>query len=618
MNHKSINQLQWLKKNYTLIVVLLIISSLFSTMSFYLDARVKERQLIAQKFDHDTDEAIRKLETSFQSYIATMYAIRSFYHSSDIVSEAEFQSFVEYSIVTQPGIMSLEWVPIVTIDERRQIEKAFQEDGQEAFLFQQYSDEGWIASDEEWSDLYYPVLFKAPPIPNDIVIGIDLGSAPDRMEAISLAQSTGALTTSAPITLLTNEGYSDTGFLLFLAVYDEITAVSSAEWQHDVQGFILGVFRINDIVNTSLIELERNNIAMRITDMNSLNGILVDQVTDLDLKDTLVEERSLMMGDRQWYITLVATPSYIESNQSGKPIIYLFAGLLFTMLLIVLIRVMGARLTTLEQIVQQSEKLRTVNKKLRLTTADLSRSKLRLEQNNRELKQFAYIASHDLQEPLRAVTSYVQLLAYRYKGKLDEEADEFIDFAVNGTLRMKALINDLMAYTHIDNMNKESTYIDVHIAIEVACQNLSFAIEESKATILYNDLPTLFVNETHLIQLIQNLISNAIKFRKAELSPIIEISCERVGNMWRFACRDEGIGIETAYRKKIFKIFQRLHYREEYPGTGVGLAICQKIVEQYGGEIWVESIHGEGTTFYFTFPIALNRPTLSEATFSKS
>jgi PAS domain S-box-containing protein len=220
-----------------------------------------------------------------------------------------------------------------------------------------------------------------------------------------------------------------------------------------------------------------------------------------------------------------------------------------------------------------------------------------LERSNKDLEQFAYVASHDLQEPLRMVASYTQLLEKRYKDKLDSDALEFINYAVDGANRMQGLINDLLSFSRVGTRGK---LIDSHTALGQARVNLSMTIEENNAIVTNDDLPEVMADETQLIQLFQNLIGNAIKFHKPGESPRIHISAQRKNEDWVFSVRDNGIGIDPQYFDRIFVIFQRLNTREEYKGTGIGLAICKKIVERLGGKIWIESQPGQGATFYFT------------------
>lgn len=225
-----------------------------------------------------------------------------------------------------------------------------------------------------------------------------------------------------------------------------------------------------------------------------------------------------------------------------------------------------------------------------------------LARSNAELKQFAYVASHDLQEPLRMVASYTQLLAKRYRGRLDADADEFIAYAVDGASRMQHLIRDLLAYSQVSTHSEDFALHEGETILNDALVNLQLAIEESGATVSHGPLPTLTGDRAQLVQLFQNLIGNAIKYRGAE-PPRVYISATQVDHAQVFSISDNGIGIDPQYAERIFIIFQRLHGKEEYPGTGIGLAICKKIVERHGGRIWMESKLGQGTTFYFTIPL---------------
>jgi len=232
--------------------------------------------------------------------------------------------------------------------------------------------------------------------------------------------------------------------------------------------------------------------------------------------------------------------------------------------------------------------------KLRLTLGELERS-------NQELEQFAYAASHDLQEPLRMVSSYTQLLARRYQGRLDADADEFIAFAVDGANRMQSLINDLLAFSRVGTRGRGFEATDFAAALDEALANLAAAIRESGAVVTHDPLPTVMADRSQMVQLFQNLAGNAVKFH-ARKPPRVHVSAVQTGNEWVFCVRDDGIGIDPRYAERIFNVFERLHTREEYPGTGIGLAICKKIVERHAGRIRVESQLGQGSAFYFTIP----------------
>ena len=231
------------------------------------------------------------------------------------------------------------------------------------------------------------------------------------------------------------------------------------------------------------------------------------------------------------------------------------------------------------------------------------RAMAELRRSNAELERFAYVASHDLQEPLRMVASYTQLLARRYQGRLDEKADRFIAYAVEGATRMQALINDLLTFSRLGSRGPAPADTDAGEVLRRALANLEVAVRGSGAVVTHDPLPTVAADPTLLLQLFQNVLSNAIKFR-AEAPPRVHVSAAAQGGEWVFSVRDNGIGIDPAYAERVFVVFQRLHTRAEHPGTGIGLAICKKIVELHGGRMWLQSQPGEGSTFLFTLPAA--------------
>jgi signal transduction histidine kinase len=237
----------------------------------------------------------------------------------------------------------------------------------------------------------------------------------------------------------------------------------------------------------------------------------------------------------------------------------------------------------------------------RVAEENLARKVDQLARSNADLEQFAYVASHDLQEPLRMVAAYTQLLAERYRGKLDENADKFIGFASEGALRMQSLIQDLLAFSRVGRSG--CGRVDCDAVMKEILLSLGPAMRESGAEIKHAALPVVWANRSQMGQVFQNLIGNAIKFRGTE-PPAISVQVEKVGEQWLFSVSDNGIGIAPEYAENIFVVFQRLHTRTEYPGNGIGLAICKKIVEHYGGKIWVEAQAGHGSVFKFTMPSA--------------
>lgn len=277
----------------------------------------------------------------------------------------------------------------------------------------------------------------------------------------------------------------------------------------------------------------------------------------------------------------------VERDQAGQPL-----------------RVIGTHADITER-KRTEDTLRHLNEiletKVQARTQELEQRAQELVRSNAELEQFAYVASHDLQEPLRTISSYTELLAEDYRDRLDDEADEYINFIVDGATRMQQLIKDLLAFSRVGTRGKAFAPTNCESILQKVLMNLQLAILECQAVVTYDTLPTVVADKSQIYQLFQNLISNAFKFRSQE-SPRIHISATLKQNEWEFCIQDNGIGIASEYFEQIFEIFQRLHSRRHYEGTGIGLAICRKIVQRHGGRIWIDSAPGQGACFYFTIP----------------
>jgi len=247
--------------------------------------------------------------------------------------------------------------------------------------------------------------------------------------------------------------------------------------------------------------------------------------------------------------------------------------------------------------------VQSANDAVERANAQLEQQAIELQRSNQDLEQFAYVASHDLQEPLRKVASFCQLLQRRYSGQLDERADQYISFVVDGAHRMQRLINDLLEFSRIGRITAGFTEVDLAAVADNAAAAHEMALTRSGGSISVNGLPTVHGEEQLLTALLTNLVGNSVKFRRPDVPVRIEITAERVGAEWQIVCRDNGIGIESAYAEKVFVIFQRLHSRDAFPGTGIGLAVAKRIVEYHGGRIWVDTVAGEGAAICFTLPI---------------
>lgn len=297
--------------------------------------------------------------------------------------------------------------------------------------------------------------------------------------------------------------------------------------------------------------------------------------------------------------SMLAVPLATNEQSMGMLVVFLQHGSLFVDEDLALLRIFAQQAAIVLQnqrmVDQLYERNEDLEQKVKARTEDLQRS-------NEELKMFAYVASHDLQEPLRTISSYLQLIESRYDDKLDSDGHEFIGFAVDGAARMKELIQDVLMYSRVETQPKNFIGFSVQDAVDEVCKLLELSINEAQAIITYEALPEIKADRRLAIQLFQNLLGNAIKYR-GDRKPEVFIGCERENSDWHFWVKDNGIGIEPQYLEQIFVVFRRLHHREAYSGTGIGLAICKKAVELHGGRIWVESKAGVGSTFHFTLPV---------------
>ena len=252
----------------------------------------------------------------------------------------------------------------------------------------------------------------------------------------------------------------------------------------------------------------------------------------------------------------------------------------------------------------QEETIRKLKEEIICLKEELKNRTNELERSNKDLEQFAYIASHDLKEPLRMVSNFIQLLEKNYSNTLDEKANEYISFALDGTKRMRSLIEDLLSYSRVQTRAKPFEETNCSEVLKKVLDSLRLSLNETNAKISHNGLPTVKADPSQIAQVFQNLIDNSLKYKSSN-PPTINIIAEKKENEWLFSVSDNGIGIDMQYKDRIFLMFQRLHTQSEYPGTGIGLAICKKIIERHKGKIWVESKAGKGSTFYFTIPVNL-------------
>lgn len=366
------------------------------------------------------------------------------------------------------------------------------------------------------------------------------------------------------------------------------------------EGFISGTFNANQLFDSVVLHEVKDDYSVAVYDGN--DELYRHSKKAFEENSRWARELSVGLYGANWRVRVWPEAELLKSLKSPLPEVILAAGLSASLLLALLVH-----------FVQTSQKraiaAETANFALGVEVAERKRAEeevakkaSELERSNSELEHFAYVASHDLQEPLRIINGYLQLLARRYKGKLDDSADEFIDFAVEGGKRLQRMISDLLTYSKAGRVS-DLTHVDCSDLFDRTVPNLRASIEESGAVVTRGELPRVLAIEPQLEHLFQNLISNAIKYRRADTQPRVHLSAELNGDKWLFSCTDNGIGIDPKHSERIFVMFERLHEKDEYSGTGIGLALCKKVVNNHLGSIWVESRPGAGSTFYFTIPL---------------
>ena len=626
-------------------VLLVIIATVF----VYGNLRSVEQAKLEVLFDGQTRTIQNGLTEEFNVYLEIVQSIASFYSASGQVDRDGFNTFVARDLSHYKGIQALEWVPRVTQEDRADYEQSLQEAGFKGFQFKQWRpelDQEWVASDEKWSDEYYPVYFMQPHSGNERALGIDLGSNPTRRKALNLAFKSGNPAATARITLAQETG-DQSGILIFVPV---ILSNNTKTPHENLQGFALGVFRVGDIVESVMAKRDHDNVELWITDESATieRTMLFDTRTlpahsNVRPKDKTANEQLQIVyqyevGGRQWNFHFVAKQEYASAHSSNHAWLVLICGMLLAVVIGVILNFVIVRLS--EQTVEElrntllerdsetkerhraeqelelqfvklqersaeleSSQLATLNmmEDIEASRSQLGRSNEALKQSNHDLEQFAFIASHDLQEPLRKVASFCGLLRQEYFEQLDDDGRQYVEFAIDGATRMRSLIQDLLLYSKIGSVKNRSERIESDAALRTAILDLDVAIVESNAIITYDSLPNVVAEERELAQLFQNLIGNAIKYR-TDKTPEIHVAAVSVDEFWQFSISDNGIGIEPEYREQIFGIFKRLHTRNEYSGTGIGLAICKRIIDQLNGRIWVEPTTVPGCKICFTIP----------------
>jgi signal transduction histidine kinase len=554
--------------------------------------RVANRDAAADtrtRFNVRKTEIINALHARMAAYEQVLRGALGLLSTAEEVSRAQWRAYVQTLRVEQhyPGIQGIgysKWIPAADKD---------------AYIAQIRAEgfPGFIIRPVGRRDVYTSITYLEPfDRRNQQAFGYDMWSEPKRRAAMQTARDTATTQISGKVTLVQEiDTDVQVGFLMYLAHYGRGGVPATVEERRvALAGFVYSPFRMGDLME-GILGRALPDIHLEIFDGDEMwaGSLMYDSQSAASVPTqakglVLTDTAHLSIYGHTWTARLTMLPVFSVSSGEDRPLIILVSGGLISLLFFGVLWSFASTQARAEALAREM-------------TNTLDYHAQELARSNAELEQFAHVASHDLQEPLRAVAGCVQLLQQRYQGQLDSRADTLIAHAVDGAVRMHTLINDLLAYSRVNSRGRRFELVDCSAVLNDALAGFEVAIKESGAVVTHGALPTVMADRLQLAQLFQNLLSNAIKFR-GEQPPNIHVGVEYSAAEWRFAVRDNGIGIESAYREQIFVIFQRLHTRRQYPGTGIGLAICKRIVERHGGRIWVESEPEKGSTFFFTIP----------------
>lgn len=597
------------------------------TMLVFLETRIFFAQEAEIEFQNLAAERSSRLGEALNRDLAILQSLRGFYAGSSRVDRDEFRVFVEHVHPQAVGIRALEWIPRVSAAERADYEENARADGYSDFRISERSSSGDMIA-AAVRDEYFPVYFLEPYLGNERALGFDLGSNAARLEALRVARDTGQIAVTASIRLVQETG-SQAGFLAFEPIYRTGTTPGTLEGRRsELAGFALGVFGVGDIVSAVLIEeSEPEALDTYLYDVSAepgqrflhyqpsgFPGAPVEPLPEDQLHEGLVHVEPLFVGDRQWSLVFKPTPGFFSGAGEVEQWGVLCIGLLLTSLLAQHLVSSGNRTAVVQGLVaEKTADLVAANNRLTLEIAGRSRIETELARSNSELEQFASVASHDLQEPLRKVQAFSDRLQQKYAEDLDEKGRDYLSRMGKATARMQTLIDDLLRLSRVTTMGLQFGPTDLKSVIHDVLADLEVRIQEAGAEVIVSAMPVITADPVQMRQLFQNLIGNSLKYGREGVPPIIRVEVETAeadtaernpvdGPIHRIRVSDNGIGFEQEYAERIFGMFQRLHGRSAYDGAGIGLSICLRIVERHRGCIRAEGRPGAGATITIDLP----------------
>ncbi|HEV8114245.1 MAG TPA: CHASE domain-containing protein [Planctomycetota bacterium] len=570
----------WRRRRWTLTAPLL--ACFIGVVAIYAFAQTWDRREAENQSREHHKVIAEAIHREIRQAAENVIGLGSFFDASNVVERDEFAVFAAPKLERASGLSALTWNPVVRRSERAPMETAMRAHGFPDFTFQEYGLAGELRPAAE-RDRYFPILFIEPQKTYESLLGFDIASEPVRAAAIERAIEDGRPTVSRRIHLLQEIG-PGWGALLMAPVYRKETPHRSTEERRAaIDGVVVGVLQVQKLVEQAVAGRETQGLVIRVRDSDAGAGESLLYGKEAATGEGKPDVLEWSAGGRRWQIEIAnaGPPPRAESAW-----IVLLAGVGLAGLFVAFVLEVATRQTEVERIVA-------------LRTRELGRANDELQKSNIELQRFAHVASHDLREPLRALGAYAQLLN-ESADALTPDHRKFLERIVHAAHRMQTLVDDLLALSRVEGSVATMSAVPVGQLVDMALENLEPRIEAAGAVVEIGELPEVTCDASPIVQLFQNLIGNAVKFRRPGVAPRVHIEGRRVGRFWEFAVRDNGIGIAPEHHERVFEMFERLHPRERYGGTGIGLAICRKIVERHGGRIWVESPPEGGSVFRFT------------------
>lgn len=555
-----------------------VLASVLLTLSAWYYTRNQVTQKAEIRFEQEAKRVIELVSERMQKYEDALWGATAYMRSTPGVDVAKWRLYSSNLHIEEkyPGING-----IGLID-------ALAEDQLVGYLERQRRDRPDFRIHPSHSgETYLPIVYIEPLAQNRAALGLDIAHEKNRFDAAKKARDSGTAQITGPIILVQDEGKTP-GFLFYAPLYNARVSPRSVESRREAfLGLTYAPFVVKNLIDGTLRQ-ESRHVTLELVDGGDvLYSELDPGETDYDPNPLFRKAVTVPFYGRQWTFRIHSALSFREATSSGQPWLILLGGIIIDSLLLTLFLMISK---ANRQALAYAD---AMTHELNLRTAEL-------EKSNEELEKFAYAASHDLKEPLRQVGSFAKLLRDHHSGKFDEEGERWLGFLVDGAQRMQALVNDLLAYSKVSHFELEMERLDLAASLRVVIQDLAPQIQEEGADIVFPpSFPAVLGDELQIRLLLQNLLSNSMKFHKPGMPPAIRVTVQAGPEFHTFCVEDNGIGIEEQYFERIFVIFKRLHARKDYPGTGIGLAICQKIVQRHQGELWVES-SPEGTRMSFT------------------